>query len=120
MIGQRVAKKLAIRFLKEEGCHKLVIGLRYGDCLDSTFARAVRTLGKKRVAELYKRLPKPLKIYLLWDLTPKGDKRFHKKFMELWEDYTVIHGRDRPDRCREFKSYYRRAEKALLKYLEPR
>lgn len=121
MIGNKIVTKVGIKFLKQEGCLKLAEDIEYdGVCLSGTFTNAVKSLGKKRVAELYKKLPNSLKIYMLWNLCPRGDKRFNKKFIDIWGDYPHLRRMVHPDRSKAFSSYYRRAEKALLKYLEPR
>lgn len=54
MINDETAANMGIRFLEEEKCFKLAGGLEQGDCVDEVFEGAVRTLGKKRVAELQK------------------------------------------------------------------
>lgn len=117
MIGSDTASKMGIRFLEEEKCFRLAGGLEQGDCVDETFEEAIRTLGKKRVAQLYKKLPKQLKIYVLRMPFPSNDKRFEEKFMKIWMDHPNLHHRDHPDRCKGFKDYYRESEEALLKYL---
>lgn len=121
MIGYKTVTKMGIKFLEQEGCLKLTEDIEYdGVCLSRTFTNAVRSLGKKRVAELYNKLPIQLKIYILWNLCPIGDKRFSKKFIDLWGDYPHLHRMVHPDRSKAFSSYSRRAEKALLKYLAGR
>jgi len=88
-----------------------------GKKVDETFEKAVRTLGKKRVAQLYKKLPKQLKIYLLWMLVPLNNKRFEEKFMKIYDKHQYLHMMVCRDRCKGFKDYYRESEEALLKYL---
>lgn len=117
MINGETASKMGIKFLEEEKCFKLAGGLEQGDCTNETFEEAIRTLGKKRVAELYKRLPKQLKIYVLWQLHPTSNNRFYDKLEQIWNDYRYLEDWNRPDRCRQFKKYCREAEEALLKYL---
>lgn len=117
MIGADAAIEMGIKFFRQEKLSNFVAGLKRGVCLDGIFADAVKFLGKKKTAELYRRLPKALKVYVLWNLDPHNNQKFNKKFIRIWDDYTDLHYRDRPDRCRKFSSYYRRAEKALLEYL---
>lgn len=121
MISYKTAGRLGAKFLRKEKCFKLADGIeRRRACLDETFKNAVQTLGKKKVAELYDRLPQQLKDYVLWDLCPKSDRRFNKKFMAIWDAYTGLTSSERPNRRKEFKNYYREAEEALLQYLGAR
>lgn len=108
---------MGIRFLEEERCFKLAGGLEQDECTNDTFEKAIRTLGKKRVAELYHKLPQQLKIHLLWQLHSRNDARFYNKVERIWEEYRFLECMVHPDRHKEFKNYCREAEETLLKYL---
>lgn len=119
MISDSTARKMAVKFFKEQECPELAKESEE-DCLDLIFAAAVESLGKSKVLALYNKLPKQLKVYMLLTLEGRNDESLKDSLGDLYDKLSSVVDSARPERTKRFAEYIEKTEKALLRYLTRR
>lgn len=110
MIAQTEARRQAVDFLDSEKLPELSKMVKKGDCLWEIFPAAERSLGKKRVLVLYRKLPTELrKYFLIYFLSRSGE--LNAKLREIDDECGY------PEDPAPNSEYFRLLEKILVKYL---
>lgn len=102
MFKEDTARKMGIKFFKEQGYPKIATWLVEGYCADSVFGMAVRSLGKSKTLALYIKLPKQLRIYLRMFLEGGNDQRLEKNLQKLYDEFCLVLDSHRPERMKRF------------------
>lgn len=112
MISESEARRQAVDFFDSENLPELseMVGKKIV-CLSEIFPKAVRSLGKKRVLVLYRKLPSELRKYFLIHFL-SNSKRLNEKLQKIDDKYGIS-----KDPFSNSK-YLQAVEKALIWYLE--
>ena len=110
MISEREARRQAVGFLAPENLPELSKMVAEGACLSEIFPKAVKSLGKKRVLVLYRKLSSELREYfLIYTLT--NSEKFNERLRKIDDKYGGLN-------LAPNSKYFQAVEKALVWYLE--
>lgn len=111
--SEKEAQRQGINFFNKNGLPKFAKMIEDDFCLDEIFPKIVRSLGKKRVLVLYRKLRGEFKIYFLNNLW-SGSQRLNEQLQKIDLKY------QRWKNPIANPKYLRETEGALIKYLETR
>ncbi len=110
MISQVEARGQAVDFLDSENLPELSKMTKEGACLSEIFPKAMKSLGKKRILALYRKLPSELREYLLIYFLTDSEK-FNERLRKIDDKYGGLN-------LAPNSKYFQAVEKALVKYLK--
>jgi len=116
MITDKTARRLGVKFFKEQGYPKLAKMVEHLVCLDGLFEVAAESLGKKKLKQLYLALPKSLKTYFLFYLNGYNETRLLQAINQIWPKFDRMSTSGRPERRKDFQEFMKEMDKALQRY----
>lgn len=111
--SEEEALRQGINFFNHRNLPKFTKMVEEGICLDELFPKIVRSLGKKRILALYRKLRGELKIYFLNNFC-SGSRKFERQLQKIDLEYK------RWKNPISNPKYLREVEELLIKYLETR
>ena len=109
--SEEEAQRQGIDFFNHQDLPKFAGMVDDGVCLDELFPKIVRSLGKKRVLILYRKLRRELKIYFLNNFS-SGSQKFNGQLQKIDLEY------ERWKNPISNPKYLREVDRLLIKYLE--
>lgn len=116
MILESTARKMGVRFFKEHKLPKLAKMVDDYLCVDSVFEVAAKSLGKKKLKQLYLALPKSLKIYFLFYFNGYNEFRLEQSIGRIWEKFPDVPTEGRPERRKDGQELIKEMDEALQRY----
>ncbi|MBA7601137.1 hypothetical protein ES703_08204 [subsurface metagenome] len=111
--SEEEALRQGIDFFNHRDLPKFAKMVEEGVCLDELFPKIVRSLGKKRVLMLYRKLREELKAYFL-NYFRTGSRKFNRQLHKIDLEYK------RWNNPISNPKYLREIDRLLVKYLENR
>lgn len=118
MIIHKTARRLGVKFFKEQGYPKLAKMVEDQVCIDRLFEVAVESLGKKKLKQLYLALPKSLRTYFLYFLNGYNEFRLEQAINQIWPKFNRMSTSGRPERRKDFQEFMKEMDEALQRYFE--
>lgn len=120
MISEEMARKMGIKFFREQGCPEIAEEMKKESiCVDDVFSDTVESLGKDRTLELYNKLPEQLKIYLLMRLEGENDEQYlNDSLCDFYDEFERVIEAGRPEKMKRFPECIKEADKIVVKYLK--
>ncbi|MBA7665746.1 hypothetical protein ES703_73820 [subsurface metagenome] len=116
MIIEKTARRLGVKFFKEQGYPKLAKMVEDHLCIDGLFGVAVKLIRKKKLKQLYLELPKSLRTYFLFYLNGYNEFRLGQAIDRIWEEFPEIDTSGRPERRKDFQELMKEMNEILQRY----